>query len=117
MVETLAIEIINNKTIEGIFINNREIKLTQLADDTTLFLKNTKSLQCSLNILENFNKCSGLKLNYTKTDVLPIGETENLDKYPVKVDNKACCDILQRDEPLLFDICTSLFTTSYLQHV
>ncbi len=40
-VEALSREMLINKKIQGIMINNHEIKITQLADDTTLLLKDT----------------------------------------------------------------------------
>ena len=56
-----------NKEITGINIDQREYKLTQFADDTTLFLDGTKeSLQASLNTLEIFGSLSGLKMNSEK---------------------------------------------------
>mgnify|MGYP001550413210 CR=1 FL=1 len=71
-VEILSIKIRHSDNIKGIKINNSEIKLTQLADDTTLFLNGTISLQQSLDLINKFHLCSGLKLNYTKTEVLPL---------------------------------------------
>ena len=41
-VEILAKAIRENTSIKGIFVNNREIKLSQYADDTTLILDGTK---------------------------------------------------------------------------
>ena len=73
--ETLACSIRKNENIHGVTINSKEIKLSQLADDTTLFLNDINSLQIALNTLFMFYKSSGLKLNYTKTEVLSIGFT------------------------------------------
>ena len=57
-VEVLAKAIRENKIIKGIFVNGREIKLSQYADDTTLILNGTKeSLKASLNTLDDFMKC------------------------------------------------------------
>ena len=51
-----------------------EIKISQYADDTTLFLDGSKaSLQGSLRVLNRFSQISGLKLNVTKTEVLWFG--------------------------------------------
>ena len=73
--ETLAISIRKNKNIKGINFNENEVKLTQLADDTTLFLKDIQSLQIALNLLYMFYKGSGLKLNYSKTEILSLGQS------------------------------------------
>ena len=88
-VEILSINIQNDNNIKGITIHNKEIKLTQLADDTTLFLNNIESLQKSLDTLNKFHSCSGLKLNYSKTEILPIGQAIGLDTLPVTLVKKA----------------------------
>ena len=60
-----------NQTIKGIKINEKEIKLTQFADDTTLILNGTtSSLQATLNTLEIFSTLSGLKVNMEKTHIV-----------------------------------------------
>ena len=46
--ETLTIALKNNQNIEGIKIGQNTFKVTQLADDTTLFLKNLNSLKMAL---------------------------------------------------------------------
>ena len=72
--EILATKIRENKSIKGIFINNKEIKLSQYADDTTLILDGTKeSLIASLKTLDDFYEISGLKLNDKKTEAFWIG--------------------------------------------
>ncbi len=72
-VETLAVTIKKNKHIKGIRIKSHEIKITQLADDTTLILDGITSLQTALNTLRVFQSVSGLKLNYAKTEILSLG--------------------------------------------
>ena len=42
--EILAILLRENKSIQGIVVNNEEYKLCQLADDTTLIVANIKSI-------------------------------------------------------------------------
>ena len=70
----LAKAIRENKNIKGIFVNGKEIKLSQYADDTTLILDGTKeSLRASLKTLDEFYEVSGLKLNDKKTEALWIG--------------------------------------------
>jgi len=71
--ETLSIAIKRSKNVKGIKVNTSEYKITQLADDTTLFLKDIQSLHHALNILYTFKIASNLKLNYGKTQVLPVG--------------------------------------------
>ena len=72
-VETLAIAIRNNNDIKGVQIGQKMFKITQLADDTTLFLNDINSLKTVLKVLENFRKTSGLNLNKSKTEILQLG--------------------------------------------
>ena len=78
VVEILAINIRNSKNIKGLQFNTSQIIISQLADDTTLFVKDKVSLQNSLTILEHFYKCAGLRLNKTKTEVIKLGVTNNI---------------------------------------
>ena len=71
--ETLAIAIRNNNDIKGVQIGQKMFKITQLADDTTLFLNDINSLKTVLKVLENFRKTSGLNLNKSKTEILQLG--------------------------------------------
>ena len=67
-VEILSIAIRASRDIKGIQIANREIKLSQYADDTTVFCRDTFSLGKLLDVLNTFGDCSGLKLNATKSE-------------------------------------------------
>ena len=72
--EILGIMIRNNQNITGIIINEKEHKLSQYADDTLFFLDGTsKSLNETLNVLFEFSKFSGLKVNFGKTHAVWIG--------------------------------------------
>lgn len=59
-IEILALAIKQNSKIEGIKVGAREIKMTQYADDTTVFLKNLESMSALLELLDLFEKCSKL---------------------------------------------------------
>jgi exonuclease III len=74
--EVLAIKIRNNKDIKGIKIGDTEIKVIQMADDTTNFIQNEESLQELLNTVEKFYKYSGLKLNLSKCEALNLGQED-----------------------------------------
>ena len=73
--ETMATKLRNYTMFHGIMINNITFKITQLADDTTLFLKNECEIPIVLSIIDQFSKVSGLKLNISKTIGLCIGKT------------------------------------------
>ena len=75
VVETLANKMRMEHNIPGIKINAKEIKITQLADDTTLFLLNDNALSNAFNMLDKFYSCSGLKLNKSKTEIFYLGNT------------------------------------------
>jgi hypothetical protein len=77
--EVLATNLRNNENYEGITINNNHLKVTQLADDTTLFLKSHHELPIILNIIDEFGKYSGLQLNRAKTNGLWIGKSKHND--------------------------------------
>ena len=72
--EILSLSIKNTREIEGLRIGNDEKKLTQFADDTSLFLQPTKkTLRRTLLTLNNFKEVSGLKINLSKTKAIWIG--------------------------------------------
>ena len=72
--EYLSQSIENNRDIVGLHICGKEQKLTQFADDTSLFLQSTKKvLRKTLETLTNFEETSGLKINLTKTKAVWIG--------------------------------------------
>ena len=74
IVEILATSIRNNKQIHGLKLKTREIKISQLADDTTIFLNSIESLQPVKDTLREFHICSGLRPNMDKTQAFIIGK-------------------------------------------
>ena len=77
--ETLACAIRINNNIKGITVNFHEFKLTQYADDLTLTLNDASSARESLNLIKQFGKYSGLKINIDKTEAMLIGSLRTLD--------------------------------------
>ena len=60
--EVLGQMLRKNINIKGIAINNKEMKISQYADDTQILLDGTeRSLRESLQVLSKFYKLSGLK--------------------------------------------------------
>ena len=77
----IAIAITNNVNIKGISENNKEIKIRQYADDTTMIFHCSKyTLLSSLAMLDDFSKVSGLRLRDKKTEALWIGSSFGNDK-------------------------------------
>ena len=80
-VEILACQIRQNKDIKGFQIKidtmNHSIKISQMADDTTLFLANKRDVSLALNVIEIFGSLSGLKLNRSKTEGIWLGRLKH----------------------------------------
>jgi len=76
-VEFLAITAGAEKNVRGIDINGTETKLLQFADDTTAVLSDLNSAKAFFNLLDDFEKVSGLKLNVEKTEAMWIGSFNN----------------------------------------
>ena len=55
------LEIYNS--IKEVIMNHNEFKISQLADDTTLYLSNISSLQNAIELLDKFSISSVLKIN------------------------------------------------------
>ena len=72
--EILALKIKSNPKIKGITIDRYEFRISQYADDTSLLLDGSEeSLFEALLTLEWFEKISGLRINFNKTQVIWIG--------------------------------------------
>ena len=78
--------------INGVF---KTISISQLADDTTPFLKNEQAVKNCLNKVELFGNASGLKLNKHKTEGLWLGQHTNRNDAFAGVNwNKTCIKAL-----------------------
>ena len=72
--EILSLKLKSNTNIKGININEKEVKLSQFADDTSLILDGSeKSLSAAMLDITKFGNLSGLKMNFSKTQVIWIG--------------------------------------------
>ena len=76
--EILSRKLIANSDAKGLQINNYEYKVIQLADDTTIFVKDLESLNNAIKLFLDFEKISGLKINLEKCEIVPLG--------PIKLD-------------------------------
>jgi len=63
----LSNKIRQDSTVKGIKVFGNEIKLSQFADDTTLFNADLASLEKALKI-DDFGKLAGLSLNVKKNE-------------------------------------------------
>ncbi len=60
--------------IKGIEILRNELRLSQYADDTSLFCADLASVEKALEIVNNFGLLAGLKLNRKKTKAIWLGK-------------------------------------------
>ena len=81
--ELLAVAIRSCSEIDGIKIDEKEFKMVQYADDLTAFVSDIRSAQYLFKLLDQFQKCSGLKVNYTKTEAMWIGSSRNNIETPL----------------------------------
>ncbi len=63
---------LSDSQLQGINIADKHICISQLADDTTLFLKNYLQIPIALDLINVLSKASGLSLNLYKCELLPI---------------------------------------------
>ena len=91
--ELLAQSIKRSKDIKGIHIQgNEEVKLTQYADDTTALLADVQSVSNLFDLLSLFEKCSGLKINQAKSEMLWLGSMRHR--------KDAICNLRISDDPV-----------------
>ena len=86
----LAAEMLSNKIrqspdVRGICIFGQEIKLNQFADDTNFFCSDLTSVKNALNYVNEFGRCSGLKLNLKKTKAMWLGKWAPNDTKPLQL--------------------------------
>ena len=67
LVETLGEEIRKSKNLQGIVLpGNKELRITQYADDTTVYLSEKTQLKHLFEILKRFDSATGSKVNEQK---------------------------------------------------
>ena len=81
-VELLACKIRQDKEIRGVKVFQKELKISQFADDTTLLISNRNSVSRALNVLDNFGNLSGLRLNSSKTKAMWLGPWRHCKETP-----------------------------------
>ncbi len=77
---------VDYQELEGISVLGREMKISQLADDTTLFLKDESQVSKALDLIYNCSCASGLKLNVSKCEIMPVHDLNNdsIENIPIK---------------------------------
>ncbi len=88
VLELLTIGIVNNDEIQGLTFFDNILKISQLADDSTLFFKkNVYFIPHAISFINDFSRASGLTLNVSKYEILPL-HTIN-DKYIMNIPVKS----------------------------
>ena len=82
-VEVLFIQVRENDDINGIKIDDREIKLSAFVDDADFLIANVKSLKLIFDIRSRFQSYSSLKLNLEKSEACWIGRARGSNNTPI----------------------------------
>ena len=90
VVELLSVYIKNCPDIKGLLIDNTLYTITQLADDTTIFLENARSVENLMHVMDRFYLCSGLRLNKQKSEVFLLGSCGQCNNTPNKIGGLKC---------------------------
>ena len=72
-IELLARVLKKDHTIKGIQVGQKETKITQYADDTTVLVRDLDSVTQLLKHLDKFKQIGGLKITPNKTEALWLG--------------------------------------------
>lgn len=84
-IEPLAVAIRNSQDITGISVGEKDHKIALYADDILLFITNpTKSIPAVFKIMNQFSKFSGYKIHFSKSEVMPLGNSSRLISCPFK---------------------------------
>ena len=84
-IEMLSQKIREIKDIKGITVGNTEIKMIQYVDDMTFVCANAKSARKVFDILKQFERISGLKVNLDKTEGLWLGSQRDSNQRPFNI--------------------------------
>lgn len=72
LVAQLLADYIKSGPLKGITLADKVVTLTQLADDTTLFLKDENQISLAIKEISTFSKAYGLSLNLKKCELMAI---------------------------------------------
>lgn len=89
VIEPLAEAIRNSPDITGISTGGKDHKIVLYADDILLFVTNPQtSVLAVLEVINQFSVFSGYKINFSKSEVLPLGNPRRPTPSPFKWSSK-----------------------------
>ena len=72
----MGIAIRRSEDIKGFKFKSKELKLSQCADDTKILLDGSEnSIRNVVKLLDSYTEISGLKVNYNKSELAPLGKS------------------------------------------
>jgi hypothetical protein len=81
--ETVSLAVKQNENIRGIPVNDENVKISMLADDTTCFIDGSKnSFDHLFKTFDIFADCSGCKISVTKSEALWLGSKIGSSNFP-----------------------------------
>ncbi|KAG7459113.1 hypothetical protein JOB18_025952 [Solea senegalensis] len=93
--EPLALLINQNQSIQGIRADNGAVcKMISYADDTNIMVKDEKSLNVALDIIDNYCAASGAKINEKKSTIMYCGAVASSPGRWQFREEKACVRVL-----------------------
>ncbi|KAG7496752.1 hypothetical protein JOB18_024398 [Solea senegalensis] len=93
--EPLALLINQNQSIQGIRADNGAVcKMISYADDTNIMVKDEKSLNVALDIIDNYCAASGAKINEKKSTIMYCGAVARSPGRWQFREEKACVRVL-----------------------
>ncbi len=100
LVSQLLSSYIKSSPMRGITIVDREIKITQLADDTTLFIQNESQISVAIDLISEFSRASGVYLNLAKCELMAIKECLGTNYYgiPLKYEIQYLGILITKDQ-------------------
>ena len=82
-IELFARALQKDLTIRGVRVAQKEIKSTQYADDTMVFVRDFDSVSMLLKLSDDFKGVNGLQINTYKTEAMWLGSWRNRNEKPL----------------------------------
>lgn len=76
---------VKNSNVAPLDALGRPVVISQLADDTTIFMKQLSEVPKILETIHSFSKASGLKLNLNKCELMPVHQCHLTEAYNIPI--------------------------------